>query len=98
MGALAVRTMWCDVEDVHVGRNISLAECSSLLHGNHSPLRSSQMHVDTALESTEADLSNAVSTSGWKAHRGEWLAFKREVDAAGISAARPSLRTLTAGG
>ena len=36
-----------------------------VLHGSHSPLRSSQMVVDTALERAEAELSNAVSTSAW---------------------------------
>ena len=44
-------------------RSISLAD--PLIHADHSPLRSSQMVVDTALERAEAELSNAVSTSAW---------------------------------
>ena len=67
------------------GSVLGLADPSSLLHADHSPLRSSQMLVDTALERAEAELSNAVSTTAWKTHTGEWLAFRSELDAAGLS-------------
>ena len=50
---------------------VSPADSCSLLHTNHLPLRSSQMLVDTALERPEAELSNAVSTTAWKARNGE---------------------------
>ena len=55
------------------GPAISLVDSSSLLHADHSPQRSSQMHVDSALEQASTELSNAVSTSAWKPHRGEWV-------------------------
>ena len=60
------------------------AASNSLFHADHSPLRSSQMPVDTALERAEG-LSNAVSTSAWKPHNGEWLSFKSELESAGPS-------------
>ena len=57
------------------GRVLIPADASSLLHANQPPLRSSQMVVDTALESSAfessalessaAALSNAISTSIW---------------------------------
>ena len=47
-----------------------IADSSSLLHDHHSPLRSSQMRVDMALERAEAELSDAVSTTAWNAYSG----------------------------
>ena len=41
------------------------------LHADHSPLGSSQMLVDTALERAEAELSDALSMSIWKPHSGK---------------------------
>ena len=58
--------------------------CRSLLDSDHTPLRRSQMLVDTAFERGEAGLFNAVSTSARKPHSGEWLAFKSELESAGI--------------
>ena len=72
--------------------NISLADSSSLLYADHSPLCSCHMLVDKALEEAEAELadaiaelSNPVSTSAGKPHNGEWLAFKSELGSAGMS-------------
>lgn len=42
------------------------------------------MLVHTALESAEANLSDAVSTTAWEAHTGYW-AFKSELESAGLS-------------
>ena len=38
------------------------------------------------LGSAAAALCNAVSTSNWELHSGEWSAFKSELASAGISA------------
>ena len=52
---------------------------------SYTPLRGFQAVVDTALESSVEALSNAVSTSAWKPRSDEWLAFKSELEAAGIN-------------
>jgi hypothetical protein len=40
------------------------------------------MLVDTVFKRPKAELSNAVSTSDWKTHNGEWLTFKNELEPA----------------
>ena len=78
------------------GRAIRPADPSSLLNGDYSPLRSSQMLVDTALESSVSELSkqsslrsaaelfNAVSTSACTPdsgeHGSEWGACPSELE------------------
>ena len=57
-------------------------DSSSPLHADHSLLCSSQMLVDTSLERDKAGLPNTVSTSAWKPHRGEWWAFRSDIDVA----------------
>ena len=66
-------------------RDISIAESSSRMHADHSPLRSYQILVDTALEGAKTELSNAVSTSAWKPPSGVWLAFKSQLESAAFS-------------
>ena len=57
------------------GPHISLADSSSLLHANHSPLCTFQAIFDTALEGAASALSNAGSTSIQKPRSGEGLTF-----------------------
>ena len=42
-------------------------------NADYSPLRGSQMLVDTVLERAESELSNAASTSAWMPRSGERL-------------------------
>ena len=67
------------------------ADSSSLFNPNHSPLCGCQALVDTALESPASALPNAVTTSTWKLHSGEWVAFKSELESEGLST-RPLTR------
>jgi hypothetical protein len=65
------------------GQQLSTAE--SLSHASHSPLRGFQAVVDTALERTEAVLSNPASTATWKPHNGDCVAKKSALKSAGVS-------------
>ena len=60
----------------HTARGLvpSPADCGSLLHASHSSLRGFQTVVDmnTALESSARDLSNAVSMRAGEVRNGEW--------------------------
>ena len=46
------------------------------------------MLVDEALERAETELLNTVSTSVWKPHSGEGLAFKSELASSGLGSGR----------
>ena len=69
-GAVAFESIWADTPhdlkdagDYHEmwGRSLCLEDSSVFLDADSSPLRSSQMLVDAALERSAEDLSNAVS-------------------------------------
>ena len=62
MSSREVRSECSVVEEVR-GPVLRPSDSSSLLHIGYSPLRSSQMLIDTALERAEAELSNAISTT-----------------------------------
>ena len=59
-----------------------------LLHATLSSLRTHQMIVYTTLGIAESELSNAVTTSAWMPHSGNWLGFRSELESAGMSTAR----------
>ena len=54
----------------------------SLININHSPRCGFQTAIDTALESAEADIFRATSTSFGKSCSGEWLASNNELEPA----------------
>ena len=66
------------------GRVMSVADSSSLLYADHSPVCSFQASVDTALERADAGLSNAASTSIWKPCSDDRLACKSELESASL--------------
>ena len=66
-----IRSNPCVLHKALNGPVLRPADSSSLLHVDCSPLCGFGMLVDTALERAAAELSNAISTTAWKARNGE---------------------------
>jgi hypothetical protein len=66
------------------GRDIGIADSSSLLDATHLPLCGFQTLVDAALESSASALSSAVLMGRWELRSGEWSVSKSELKATEI--------------